>query len=69
MLILAAGLGTRMKASAFAEGPSPDRRKRPMLRHLLASCEAVFDRIVVVVGPDMAAVERLVAPHRCVVRA
>jgi bifunctional UDP-N-acetylglucosamine pyrophosphorylase/glucosamine-1-phosphate N-acetyltransferase len=65
-VILAAGLGTRMK-SALPKALHPIAG-RPMLRHLLASCEAVFDRIVVVVGPDMAAVERLVAPHRCVVQ-
>ena len=39
-----------------------------MLRHLLESCEAVFDRIVVVVGPDMDAVRRAAAPHASVVQ-
>ena len=48
-VILAAGLGTRMKSAL----PKTLHRiaGRPMLRHLLASCEQVFDRIVVVVGP------------------
>jgi bifunctional UDP-N-acetylglucosamine pyrophosphorylase/glucosamine-1-phosphate N-acetyltransferase len=41
---------------------------RPMLRHLLASCEAVFDRVVVVVGPDMAVLHRAAAPHPVVVQ-
>ena len=53
-VILAAGLGTRMKSAL----PKTLHKiaGRPMLRHLLASCEAVFDRIVVVVGPEMEAV-------------
>lgn len=41
---------------------------RPMLRHLLASCEQVFDRIVVVVGPGMAPVEEAAAPHATAVQ-
>ena len=41
---------------------------RPMLNHLIASCEAVFDRIVVVVGPGMEAVARAAAPHATVVQ-
>ena len=48
-VILAAGLGTRMK-SALPKALHPIAG-RSMLRHLLASCEQVFDRIVVVVGP------------------
>ncbi len=66
-IILAAGQGTRMKSHhpkvmhALAG--------RPMIRHLLAAVEAVFDRVVVVVGPGMAALERAVAPHATVVQA
>jgi bifunctional UDP-N-acetylglucosamine pyrophosphorylase/glucosamine-1-phosphate N-acetyltransferase len=41
---------------------------RPMLRHLLASCEQVFDRIVVVVGPEMNDVRREAEPHASVVQ-
>jgi bifunctional UDP-N-acetylglucosamine pyrophosphorylase/glucosamine-1-phosphate N-acetyltransferase len=41
---------------------------RSMLRHLLSSCEQVFDRIVVVVGPGMDAVQREAAPHASVVQ-
>ena len=65
-IILAAGLGTRMKSSL----PKTLHRLagRSMLRHLLASCESVFDRIVVVLGPDMEAVAREAAPHPCVVQ-
>jgi bifunctional UDP-N-acetylglucosamine pyrophosphorylase / glucosamine-1-phosphate N-acetyltransferase len=39
-----------------------------MLRHLLASCEEVFDRIVVVIGPEMDAVRREAEPHASVVQ-
>ncbi len=42
---------------------------RPMLQHLIASCAEVFDRIVVVAGPDMAALEQAAAPHPVVVQA
>src|SRR6201997_4282422 len=65
-IILAAGQGTRMKSAL----PKPLHRLagRSMLRHLLASCESVFDRIVVVLGPDMDAVRREAEPHACVVQ-
>jgi len=60
-VILAAGLGTRMKSS-LPKAAHPIAG-RPMLRHLIASCEAVFGRIAVVLGPDMPALEKLAAPH------
>ena len=65
-IILAAGLGTRMKSAL----PKTLHRiaGRSMLRHLLASCESVFDRVVVVLGPDMDAVQREAEPHACVVQ-
>ncbi|HUB12852.1 MAG TPA: bifunctional UDP-N-acetylglucosamine diphosphorylase/glucosamine-1-phosphate N-acetyltransferase GlmU [Acetobacteraceae bacterium] len=65
-VILAAGFGTRMKSAV----PKTLHRiaGRSMLRHLLSSCEQVFDRIVVVVGPGMEAVQREAAPHPCVVQ-
>jgi len=65
-IILAAGFGTRMK-SALPKALHPIAG-RPMLRHLLESCEAVFDRIVVVIGPDMDAVAKIAAPHTVVVQ-
>ncbi len=39
-----------------------------MLRHLLASCESVFDRIVVVLGSNMDVVRDEARPHTCVVQ-
>jgi len=41
---------------------------RPMLRHLLAAVEQVFDRIVVVVGPGMEGLAKIAAPHAVVVQ-
>jgi bifunctional UDP-N-acetylglucosamine pyrophosphorylase/glucosamine-1-phosphate N-acetyltransferase len=66
-VILAAGLGTRMK-SALPKA-AHNLAGRPMLKNLLAAAEAVFDRIVVVVGPDMAHLAALAAPHETVVQA
>ena len=65
-VLLAAGLGTRMK-SALPKAMHPIAG-RPMLQHLIASATAVFDRVVVVVGPGMEALERLAAPHATVVQ-
>jgi bifunctional UDP-N-acetylglucosamine pyrophosphorylase/glucosamine-1-phosphate N-acetyltransferase len=65
-ILLAAGLGTRMR-SALPKAMHPIAG-RPMLNHLIASCEAVFDRIVVVTGPDMPMLERAAAPHATVVQ-
>jgi len=66
-VILAAGLGTRMRSSL----PKAAHRLggRPMLQHLVAAADAAFDRVVVVVGPDMAALAALAAPHEVVVQA
>ena len=66
-IILAAGLGTRMR-SALPKAMHPVAG-RPMINHLVSACEQVFDRIVVVVGPDMSLMERAVAPHATVVQA
>ncbi len=48
-VILAAGLGTRMR-SARPKALHPIAG-RPMLRHLIESCAGVFDQLLVVVGP------------------
>jgi bifunctional UDP-N-acetylglucosamine pyrophosphorylase/glucosamine-1-phosphate N-acetyltransferase len=65
-ILLAAGLGTRMKSAL----PKTLHKiaGRSMLRHLIASCEAAFDRIVVVLGPDMETVAKEAAPHTCVIQ-
>jgi bifunctional UDP-N-acetylglucosamine pyrophosphorylase/glucosamine-1-phosphate N-acetyltransferase len=60
-IILAAGLGTRMK-SALPKAMHPIAG-RPMLRHLIDAAEQVFGHIAVVIGPDMPALEKLAAPH------
>ncbi len=65
-ILLAAGLGTRMK-SARPKALHPIAG-RPMLRHLLDSCVAVFERVVVVAGPEAAALEAVAAPHPVVVQ-
>nr|WP_321983178.1 bifunctional UDP-N-acetylglucosamine diphosphorylase/glucosamine-1-phosphate N-acetyltransferase GlmU [uncultured Lichenicoccus sp.] len=65
-ILLAAGLGTRMKSSRPKAAHA--LAGRPMLRHLIESCGAVFDRIVVVVGPGMDELEAIAAPHAVVVQ-
>ncbi len=65
-ILLAAGLGTRMR-STLPKALHPIAG-RPMLGHLLASCEAVFARAVIVAGPGMEALEAAAAPHRVVVQ-
>ena len=65
-VILAAGFGTRMR-SARPKALHPIAG-RPMLSHLLESCAAVFDRSVVVVGPEMDAVASVAAPNPVVVQ-
>ena len=65
-VILAAGFGTRMKSSLpkTLHGIAG----KPMLRHLIDSCAEVFERIVVVVGPETEAVGRAAAPWPAVVQ-
>ena len=61
VIVLAAGLGTRM-CSALPKALHPIAG-RPMLRHLLGACEGVFARVVVVAGPGMDALAAAAAPH------
>lgn len=65
-VLLAAGLGTRMKSSR----PKAMQRLagRPMLAHLIANAAEIFDRLVVVVGPEMADVAELAAPYPVVIQ-
>ncbi|APT57850.1 UDP-N-acetylglucosamine diphosphorylase/glucosamine-1-phosphate N-acetyltransferase [Roseomonas gilardii] len=65
-ILLAAGLGTRMRSS-LPKALHP-LAGRPMLSHLIAACEDAFDHIVVVVGPEMQAVAELADPYPCVVQ-
>jgi len=65
-VILAAGLGTRMKSTR----PKALHKLagRPMLSHLIATCGEVFSRVVVVIGPEMEALAKIAAPHQVVVQ-
>jgi bifunctional UDP-N-acetylglucosamine pyrophosphorylase/glucosamine-1-phosphate N-acetyltransferase len=65
-VIIAAGLGTRMKSAL----PKAAHKiaGREMLLHLIRAAEPVFGRIVVVLGPDMPLLEKLAAPHEVVVQ-
>jgi bifunctional UDP-N-acetylglucosamine pyrophosphorylase/glucosamine-1-phosphate N-acetyltransferase len=65
-IILAAGLGTRMR-SRLPKALHPVAG-RPMLAHLIGNAAQVFGRIIVVVGPDMPALEAVAAPHETVVQ-
>jgi bifunctional UDP-N-acetylglucosamine pyrophosphorylase/glucosamine-1-phosphate N-acetyltransferase len=65
-VILAAGLGTRMR-SAVPKALHPIAG-RPMLRHLLDSAAQVFAHIVVVIGPDMPDVAAAAAPYPVVIQ-
>lgn len=67
VVILAAGLGTRMASDL----PKVMHRLagQPMLAHVIATATALDpDRIVVVSGPQMADVAALAAPHQVVVQ-
>jgi len=68
VIVLAAGMGTRMK-SATPKVLHP-LAGRPMVNHLLDTVSALAPRrVVVVVGPDMDAVAQAVRPHATVVQA
>ncbi|HUY68503.1 MAG TPA: bifunctional UDP-N-acetylglucosamine diphosphorylase/glucosamine-1-phosphate N-acetyltransferase GlmU [Alphaproteobacteria bacterium] len=67
-VILAAGLGTRMK-SDLPKVLHPVANV-PMIRHVLLACaELLPERLAIVIGPKTEAVAQAVAPHKCVVQA
>ena len=67
IVVLAAGLGTRMK-SARAKVLHP-LAGRPMILHILETLEQLApERIVVVIGEEMEGVRDLAAPHPAVVQ-
>ena len=65
-IILAAGQGTRMKSAL----PKVMHRiaGRPMIQHLIAACETVFERIIVVAGPGMPELRQAASPHASVIQ-
>ncbi|MDD3029285.1 MAG: bifunctional UDP-N-acetylglucosamine diphosphorylase/glucosamine-1-phosphate N-acetyltransferase GlmU [Alphaproteobacteria bacterium] len=66
-IVLAAGQGTRMKSAL----PKVLHRVAgvPMIQHVLTACDRMGpEKIVVIVGPSMADVEKVVAPHPCVIQ-
>lgn len=69
-VVLAAGLGTRMK-SALPKVMHPIAH-RPMIRHIITTLEAAVPadqlEIVAVVGPNMPSLETAVAPHKTVLQ-
>jgi bifunctional UDP-N-acetylglucosamine pyrophosphorylase / glucosamine-1-phosphate N-acetyltransferase len=66
-VILAAGLGTRMK-SELPKVMHP-LAGRPMIAHLLETVESLgLDKIVVVVGENMESLRDQVAPHKTVIQ-
>jgi bifunctional UDP-N-acetylglucosamine pyrophosphorylase / glucosamine-1-phosphate N-acetyltransferase len=65
-VVLAAGLGTRMR-STRPKALHP-LGGRPMIVHLTETASRVFDRVVVVIGPDMADLAQAAAPHATVVQ-
>ncbi|WP_395827424.1 bifunctional UDP-N-acetylglucosamine diphosphorylase/glucosamine-1-phosphate N-acetyltransferase GlmU [Elstera sp.] len=71
-VVLAAGLGTRMKSSK-PKVMHPIAH-RPMIRHIIDMLETVSQqsrrdlKIITVVGPDMPSLEAAVAPHATVIQ-
>jgi len=65
-IVLAAGLGTRMR-STLPKALHP-LGGRPMIQHLVDTAARVFDSVVIVIGPDMDALAKAIAPHATVVQ-
>ncbi|GGF71772.1 bifunctional protein GlmU [Terasakiella brassicae] len=66
-IVLAAGLGTRMK-SAKPKVMHP-LAGRPMVNHVIANLQrASVEEVVCIVGPDMPELEQTVAPHKTAIQ-
>lgn len=66
-IVLAAGLGTRMKSNM--PKVMHQLAGRPMVNHVIANLQdAGIDEITVVIGPDMPGLEKAVAPHNTAVQ-
>ena len=66
-IILAAGKGTRMASSL--PKPLHPLANRPMVGHVIAAAESLNpEKIIVVIGPDMAEMSAAVKPHTTVVQ-
>lgn len=65
-VILAAGMGTRMKSRL----PKAMQRlgNRPMIWHLIETARQIVDRIIVVIGPGMDELAQQVSPHETVIQ-
>lgn len=65
-IILAAGMGTRMKSRY----PKAMQRlgNRPMIGHLLETAQHSVDQIIVVVGPGMEELTHYVQPHQTIIQ-
>ena len=71
IVILAAGQGTRMKSPKGHERPKVmhELAGKPMINWLIETCEQLKpEKIITVVGPDMADLETAVGPHSHVVQ-
>jgi len=66
-IVLAAGLGTRMKSSK--PKVMHPLAGRPMVNHVIANLKlASVEEVVCIVGPDMPELEKTVAPHKTAIQ-
>ncbi len=66
-IVLAAGLGTRMKSSK--PKVMHPLAGRPMVNHVIANLQrASIEEVVCIVGPDMQELEKTVAPHKTAIQ-
>ncbi|WP_419797782.1 MAG: bifunctional UDP-N-acetylglucosamine diphosphorylase/glucosamine-1-phosphate N-acetyltransferase GlmU [Terasakiella sp.] len=66
-IVLAAGLGTRMKSSK--PKVMHPLAGRPMVNHVIANLKrASVEEVICIVGPDMPELEKTVAPHKTAIQ-